>query len=113
MWTKDDVILWVCILGFSCVSFFAGLAAGTQAATKQLREQAVEEGVGFWSVDIVGNTEFVFSKRELPLVWKDKPQTGSFNFFLEEEEEEQDMMMFYRVDNQGVCNGEGCEEIHP
>ena len=44
--------------------------------------------------------------KEVPL-----PETGSFDFFLEEEEEE--MMLFYRVDNQGVCNGEGCEEIHP
>jgi len=129
MWTRDDVILWVCILGFSCISFFAGLSAGVQAANKQLREEAVEQGVGFWSVNKEGKTEFVFSKRELPLVWKDKPlypgpppgggvgnseiQLGAHDFFLEEEEEEQDMMMFYRVDNQGVCNGEGCKEIHP
>ena len=115
MWTRDDVILWACILGFSCAAFFAGLSAGKQAASKQLREQAVEEGVGFWSVDKEGKTEFIFSKRELPLVWKDKPlysgpppgggggnpqaQLGSFDFFLGEE--------------LGVCNGEGCEEIHP
>jgi len=49
-------------------------------------------------------------------------QIGSHDFFLEDwtynlgqrkEEQEEEMMIFYRMDNQGVCNGEGCEEIHP
>ena len=103
MWTKDDFIMWVCVLGFSCVAFFSGLSAGKQAASKQLREQAVEEGVGFWSVDKEGKTRFVFSKRELPLVRKGMDQ-----------EEEERMMMFYKMEeNLGVCNGEGCKEIHP
>ncbi len=133
MWTKDDFIMWVCILGFSCAAFFAGLSAGKQAASRQLREQAVEEGVGFWSVDKQGKTRFVFSKRELPLVQKDKPlysglpsgggggnpeiQLGAHDFFLgkeAQEEEEKRMMMFYKTgENLGVCNGEGCKEIHP
>ena len=117
MYTKDDFIMWVCVLGFSCVSFFAGLSAGKQAASKQLREQAVEEGVGFWSVDKQGKTRFVFSKRELPLVWKGNTevQLGAHDFFLrEEEQEEEEMMVFYKTEeNLGVCNGDGCKEIHP
>tara|TARA_R110000824_G_scaffold278202_2_gene466346 strand:+ start:134 stop:385 length:252 start_codon:yes stop_codon:yes gene_type:complete len=52
-------------------------------------------------------------EREEAWTGKDQPQIGSHDFFLEEEEKEEMMMVFYRVDNQGVCNGEGCEELHP